>query len=39
MLGQPHRVEAGAIHDFHALQGAGVDLLQRAAAAGPAEEL
>src|SRR6185503_4476533 len=39
MLGQPHRVEAGAVHDFDALERAGIDVFQRAAAAGPAEEL
>ena len=39
MLGQPHRVEAGAIHDLDALERAGVDVFQRPAPAGPAEEL
>ena len=39
MLGQPDRVEAAAIHDLDALERAGKDVLQRAVAAGPAEEL
>jgi hypothetical protein len=39
MLGQPHRVEAAAVHDFDALEGARIDIGERAVPTGPAEEL
>src|SRR5258708_248420 len=39
VLGQPHRVEAAAIHDLDALERARIDLFQRPVPAGPAEEL
>src|SRR5260370_33986935 len=39
VLGQPHRVEAAAIHELDTLERARIDLFQRPVPAGPTEEL
>ena len=39
MLGEPHRVVAGLVHDLEALDGAGIDGLKLDLAIRPAEEL
>ena len=39
VLGQPHRVEAAAIHDFDALERTRIDLFQGPMPARPGEEL